>query len=418
MLVKDARSEQKMEKCLCPRRFLLNFHNINIKANVNTKLLDLWAGQIRYDFSKRVEPNFNFDALDVDTFIKSKRYNAEVESWLKELLKRNLENNFDKNILKLCILYSIRLLDQGLIPIFHDGDLANKIGVSKKYLYWLAKVPKKQYRVYSIKKTSGGYRKITAPKIGIKRIQKWILKQILEKASLHDNCEGFRLGRSIVTNCSRHTNKQIILKFDIKDFFPSINFKRVLGMFLSLGYVFNVSYLLAKLTTYNDELPQGSPTSPGIANIILKRLDSRITGLAEKTKANYSRYADDITFSGNDKSILKAIPLIKKIIEEEGFSLASRKVGIYRKGVQQKVTGLVVNKKTSVPKVRIRMLRAVLHNCALFGLNSQRKRWKDKFDIKGNVTKDDFVKRLKGNIAFVRMVDPSVAERLLNIYKL
>jgi len=406
-----------MEKCLCPRRFLLNFHNINIKANVNTKLLDLWAGQIRHDFSKRVEPNFNFDALDVDTFIKSKGYNVEVESWLKELLKRNLENNFDKDILKLCILYSIRLLDQGLIPIFHDGDLANKIGVSKKYLYWLAKVPKKQYRVYSIKKTSGGYRKITAPKIGIKIIQKWILRQILEKVSLHDNCEGFRLGRSIVTNCRRHTNKQIILKFDIKDFFPSINFKRVLGMFLSLGYVFNLSYLLAKLTTYNNELPQGLPTSPAIANIILKRLDSRLTGLAKKTKANYSRYADDITFSGNDRSLLKVILLIKKVVQEEGFRLASRKVGIYRKGIQQKVTGLIVNKKISVPRTRIRMLRAVLHNCSLFGLNSQREKWKNTFNIKKHFTEDDFVKVLKGNIAFVRMVDPSLAKKLVNIYK-
>jgi len=406
-----------MKKCLSPRKFLLNFHNTNINAHVNTKLLDLWVSQIRYDFNKGAEPNFSFDALNVETLIESKRYDAKTESWLRELLKRNIETNFDSNILKLCILYSIRLLDQGLMPIFHDTDLANKIGVSKKYLYWIGKVPKRQYKIYSIKKSSGGYRKITAPKIGIKIIQKWILRQILEKVSLHDNCEGFRLGRSIVTNCRRHTNKQIILKFDIKDFFPSINFKRVLGMFLSLGYVFNVSYLLAKLTTYEDELPQGSPTSPAIANIILKRVDSRLAGLAKKAKANYSRYADDITFSGNDRSVLKAVPLVKKIIEEEGFRLASRKVGIYRKGVQQKVTGLIVNKKISIPRDRIRLLRAVLHNCSRFGLNRQRKKWKDTFHIKEHFTKKDFVEVLKGNLAFVRMVNPSLAESLVNIYQ-
>lgn len=388
-----------------------------MKAHVDTKLLDLWASQIRYEFNKGRDPSFNFDALDIEAFIESKGYNGNIKSWLKELLQRNLENNFDKNILKLCILYSVRLLDQGLTPIFHDTDLVNKIGVSKKYLYWLAKTPKKQYKVYSIKKASGGYRKITAPKIGIKTIQKWILKNILEKVSIHNNCEGFRLGRSIVTNCRRHTNKEIILKFDIKDFFPSINFKRVLGMFLSLGYVFNVSYLLAKLTTYGDELPQGSPTSPAIANIILKRLDSRLAGLAEKSKANYSRYADDITFSGNDKSVLKTIPLIKKIIGEEGFRLPSKKGGIYRKGVQQKVTGLIVNKKISIPRDRIRLLRAVLHNCSLFGLNRQRKKWKDVFHIKEHFTKEDFVEVLKGNIAFVRMVNPSLAESLVNIYQ-
>jgi hypothetical protein len=203
------------------------------------------------------------------------------------------------------------------------------------------------YNYFRLRKKSGGVREIMVPDPELKNIQRWILCYILEKINLHDKCTGFRKNKSIKDNAGVHVNQEVILKVDLLRFFDTITRARVIGLFKSLGYHPNLSIDLAKLTTAEhrksywiglseDEkslintntaiLPQGAPTSPAIANIICRKLDLRFAQLGKKIGYKYSRYADDLTFSGKFNN-LPSMNVIKKIIKEEGFFINEKKVG-------------------------------------------------------------------------------------------
>ena len=218
----------------------------------------------------------------------------------------------------------------------------------------------REYGHIKLKKKSGGIRQILAPSERLKYIQRAINEKILAKQKLHLACHGFRKKKSIVTNAKPHIRKKIIINIDLKDFFPSISANRVYGIFKSIGYDDKAARFLTRVCTCHGILPQGAPTSPTLANLTCRLLDRRLTGLARKLKGRYTRYADDITFSGKD-NIISAISIIRQIIKDEGFTVAEKKVRIVRKGNRQEVTGLTVNEKVSVPRAIRKKLRAVIH---------------------------------------------------------
>ncbi len=259
------------------------------------------------------------------------------------------------------------------------------------------------YATFTIPKKSGGQRSISSPPDKLKYVQELIYKNVLSKALLHPCCHGFISGRSIITNAEYHTNKDVVVNVDIKDFFPSISASRVYGVFQSLGFNKHEARLLTRIATRNNCLPQGAPTSPIIANITCKRLDSRLSGLVKKMDGKYSRYADDLTFSGDEK-ILKVIPRIYKIIGAEGFLVAIEKTRVTRKGNRQEVTGLTVNKKISIQRKRRKNLRAIIHH------------FKTSKSIHWN-GKDLSVQSLKGHIAFLKSVHPETASSYNDVIK-
>jgi len=252
-----------------------------------------------------------------------------------------------------------------------------------------------RYTSTEVPKKSGGKRTITAPDFLLKTVQRAIYGQVLAKQKLHAACHGFRKKKSTATNAAPHRKQEIVINLDLKDFFPSISGGRVYGLFLKLGFNENQSRLLTRLTTYENALPQGAPTSPAIANLVARRLDSRLAGLAKKANLRYTRYADDLTFSG-DASAVSLLPSIRKIISEEGFQVARQKTHISRRGARQDVTGLTVNEVVSVPRYFRRRLRAVLHRIE----NGLSATWNDR-EVTANT--------LSGLAAYIRPFHPELA---------
>lgn len=252
----------------------------------------------------------------------------------------------------------------------------------------LAQIPPAPYTCHTIPKRSGEARTLYAPNVQLKWVQRRILEKILMCASPHDAAHGFSLGRSTRTNALPHVGRALLLKFDLEDFFPTITYKRVLGFFVSLGYPYadarttvdddgtNVAPILARLccvavTKERGVLPQGAPTSPTLANLLCRRLDGRLTGLAARFGGAYTRYADDLTFSFVQPDSVRIGAFrttVRKICRSEGFVVNEAKFRVIRAHRCQRVTGVVVNDKPNIPRELRRAFRAMLHNCETHGV--------------------------------------------------
>jgi retron-type reverse transcriptase len=304
------------------------------------------------------------------------------------------------------------------------------MGISVGKLRWLTYhrdlVTLVHYHRFSIPKRKGGERLISAPKSSLKLAQAWVLENILSKLPAHDAAQGFIKGKSILHNAAPHVGKAVVVNLDLKDFFPSITFKRVKGLFRSFGYSEAVATVLALLCTEpprqavthdgkmyhvavaDRQLPQGACTSPAITNLLCRHLDKRLSGLAAQLGFTYTRYADDMTFSSDsDKDVGKLINAVKDICAFEGLHVHPEKIRVLRKAQRQEVTGIVVNEKANLSRRDLRRLRAILHNCEKHGIESQRN------------GRPDFLPYLRGLVAYVRMVNPEqgakFAEQLARI---
>lgn len=283
------------------------------------------------------------------------------------------------------------------------------------------------YRHFSIAKRSGGERHIFAPLPRLKYAQRWILDNILNNLPIHGAAHGFVIGKSIASNAHIHVDSQLLIKFDIKDFFPSVNWRRVKGVFRHAGYSEQIATLLAMLCTEAPRqliqhhhanlyvalgercLPQGSPASPAITNIICVNLDRRLTGLAEKLGLRYSRYADDLTFSlpktatvtpdaqSQSALIKQLIGNVANILREEGFAIHPDKTRVIRPNNRQQVTGMVIN-GNGMPRVAKdikRSVRAMIYNLQ-----------------RGKSLKDgETLQQLQGYIAWIAMTEPQLAKK-------
>jgi RNA-directed DNA polymerase len=272
------------------------------------------------------------------------------------------------------------------------------------------------YIRFKIPKKTGGERLISAPMPNLKQAQHWILENILQKLQVHDAAHGFRIQRSIVTNATPHVGADVIINFDLKDFFPAISYKRVKGLFLSFGYSEAAATKFGLLCTAAEveeleldgktyyvalgerHLPQGSPASPAITNLLCRRLDRKLTTMAESLGFTYTRYADDITFSASGDSLRHICNLLKRtesIVTYEGFAINQDKTRILRKSRQQEVTGVVVNNKLNVSKKILKQFRATLYQIEKDGLEG--KHW-------GN--SPNLIAAISGFANFVAMVNP------------
>ncbi len=309
---------------------------------------------------------------------------------------------------------------QGVSPIGNVAELRELLGIcSKRQLGYLLLASDNQngpYTRFTVSKRGGGQREICAPGGTLKYVQRQILDKILAPIPIHNAAHGFVRGRSTVTNATPHLKSQVILKFDLRDFFPTIHHFRVVGLFASLGYTLDdgrfgtddssrqVAATLARLCIYTPKpgfsaegiLPQGAPTSPAISNLICRRLDARLAGLARRNQAAFTRYADDLTFSFSSEEcdFGRFRWWVDQICHQEGFMVNQRKFRVIRRSQRQSVTGIVVNDELRLPRRERRRLRAILHNCRRFGVSSQ---------ARGNPA---FLEHLRGLASYLQMVQP------------
>ncbi len=283
-----------------------------------------------------------------------------------------------------------RLARHGLPELADAAQLADAMGITVAELRFLGfhrEVARTHhYHSFTLPKKTGGERLISAPMPRLKRAQYWVLDNILAKVPAHDAAHGFLAGRSIVSNAAPHAGHDVVINLDVKDFFPSIAFGRIKGVFRHLGYGEAMATLLALLCSENRAqawqvdgeklfvggkarervLPQGAPTSPMLTNLLCCRLDRRLLGLARQLGFVYTRYADDLTFSASGEAardnVGRLLGRVRWILRDEGFTPHPDKERVMRKGRRQEVTGLVVNAdKPGVSRETRRRLRAALH---------------------------------------------------------
>ncbi|MHA1380177.1 MAG: reverse transcriptase family protein, partial [Candidatus Helarchaeota archaeon] len=287
------------------------------------------------------------------------------------------ENNEEK-------LHSLQL------PILETSqDLADFLQITHGQLKWLCYhkriIEKDHYTRFSKPKRSGGTRPIRAPKPLLKGVQRIILDKILYKIPVSDHAYGYLKGRSTITAAERHFRRPtLVINLDIHDFFPTITFERIRGMFCYYGYSGHISTLLSLLCTYCERktiqlngkekfvatshrtLPQGAPTSPMITNIICKRLDKRLNGLARNFGFRYTRFSDDMSFSKEvDKkaNIGRFCYLVRKIITEEGFDINPDKTQYLLSHNCQSITSIVINnREIGLTRKWVRNFRAAIYN--------------------------------------------------------
>ncbi|HWC85940.1 MAG TPA: reverse transcriptase family protein [Solirubrobacteraceae bacterium] len=324
------------------------------------------------------------------------------------------------------------------------GDLAERLELSYGQLAWLADVRSlertvtetklRNYRYRALPRASGLPRVLEAPKARLKEIQRWVLHGILDHVPSHGAAHGFTRGRSVVSHAELHTGRQAVLRLDLTDFFASITAARVYGIFRTAGYPPAVAHILTGLSTntvplqvWRDistpsdprpgqprfwlgrqlatpHLPQGAPTSPALANLAAFSLDRRLAGLARALGLRYSRYADDLAFSGDgwlrgrDGELAESVA---EIAREEGFSLNRRKSALLTAGGRQTICGVVVNAHTNVARAEYDRLKAILHNIARNGAASEN--WAGIANLR---------EHLRGRIAWIDSLNPTRGEKL------
>lgn len=302
--------------------------------------------------------------------------------------------------------HSFEKLNKNKLPYIYNIDhLASILDFSENQLHLFISDKRFAYTTFELPKKMGGFRKINAPSKKMKYIQRWILDNILYKLNVGEYAHGFVPNKSIATNASVHVGQKLVFCIDIKDFFPSITLRRVNGLFRSMGYNDEISLAMAELCTYNWRIPQGAPTSPMISNLISWKMDIILSKFCEKRNLNYSRYADDITISG-EKDIPRYKKLIFSIIKKQGFLINNDKVRLHDKGSRQKVTGLVVNDKVTLGRKKKKWLRAIVHNIQKNG------------PVAENRDCNPFFKKwIYGHLAFANMVEPDFAKSLYESLK-
>lgn len=316
-----------------------------------------------------------------------------LEEWEAYLIKRHVP----KYLIDLSLDYINNLNKKRLPVIFDFTHLARLLGVTDVYLASVVNSPSNHWRSFKLKKRSGGFREISVPFPALLYVQRWIYSNILSKVAVSPYCHGFRKHRSIVTNAKWHVNRKELLKVDISDFFPSITINRVIWLFRELGYTNDVAFYLASLCCLDEKLPQGAPTSPCISNIICRGMDSRIVILSKRNNFHYTRYADDLTFSG-ERINAGFINLISTIVEESGFKLNDNKTRLYRGEGKRIVTGISVREKLEVPREYKRKIKQEIYYIKKYGLLDHLRKIKSK--------KQKYCRSLLGRICFWLQIEP------------
>lgn len=316
-------------------------------------------------------------------------------------------------------------------------DFSGFIGIPAKdlsyILYKLNGGPNGQYINFEIKKRNGNKRVISAPFTGLKVIQRRLAKKLTGIYDVKLAAYGFVKKREIFDNALMHSCKRFVLNIDLESFFPSIHFGRVMGLFVSNPYNFerSIAIIIAKIACYNDKLPQGSPCSPIISNMICSHMDRELSDLAKHYSCYYTRYADDITFSTNKMPINAQIAEhnerwvpgsgLRDIIEKHGFKINPNKTSLRTQSDRQLVTGIVVNNYPNIRRKSLKQIRSMLHDWKINGLEAAWEKHKNKYDTRNNTNKLNnnsnlFIQIVRGKLEYICHIRKRRRKILYNRY--
>ncbi len=393
-----------------------------------------WLREIAFNVMQRWREAPLNDAENLARFIV--RMRAFDDAWLDKKIPRRVSQQFAFHPEMKPGQWPVRRLDT-------LGDVAAWLELSSEELTWFADVAaagrhrrREVAQHYTWDWVARGERLprlLEAPKQRLKQLQRSVLREVLEKLPVHEAAHGFVAGRSAVTHARLHTGKAVVARFDLRHFFTSINTARAFGVLRALGYTHEVSAVLLGLCTTRTppavlkrapvpdaadggvlnqrffmlraleawHFPQGAPTSPAWANLCAWWLDARLAAYARENGLTYSRYADDLVFSGDELSMLQLSALVDTVACDEGFRVNHEKTRVMRQNTRQEVTGIVVNARPNIARDDYDALKALLHRCEKKGALSQ---------APGEVA--DFRAELEGRVAWVTQLNPRRGAKL------
>lgn len=369
--------------------YINKYHSISLSEiqEVVNEPLTMLASEVRWLYD-----NQYFERLEGEELCVTDKAKVEnIREWNIWLKKEKDEDKFCADI-----DYQIKR-DKNNYPVISTTEQLREI-LQLEYIDLMA------YHVFLLR-IKGKERKITAPSRNLKKRQKWILNNILYNYKLLDCVHGFVNNKSIVSNAKCHIAKLQIGCIDIQDFFPSIDDKMVEKVFCDMGYAEKIAEEMSRICTYENTLPQGAPTSPMLANIVLTSLDSEMQQYADQYGLSYSRYADDLTISGNCDIDVHVEAMINKV-ERLGFNVNKEKTHIMKEPYRKIVTGLVVTDIVKVPKRYKRTFRQEIYYCKKWGINQHLKNI-------GRTSAVNFKEYMYGKAYFIKMVEPIVGNVFL-----
>jgi len=326
------------------------------------------------------------------------------ENYAAEFTKKALDGGYSgENILK-CLVYAKPLIDHGLPVIYNTSHFSGLVGYRKSYITKAVHNTKYYYRHFQIKKNNGKQRVISEPLPSLKDIQCWILSNILEKIPVGKPAKAYVKNTTLKQNLVFHRGQDLVLKMDIADFFGSIKRNAIETIFRDLGYSKYVSNLLGKICCLNTSLPQGAPTSPYLSNLYMRDFDKMVWGYCTMFKIRYTRYSDDLTFSGSFDPSTRIKTFVTGKLLELGLVVNDKKTKVMTKSQRQTVTGIVVNEKIQVDRKRRKAIRLQVYYIKKFTLQGHLK------NIKNN--RVNYLPHLLGQINYVLFINPDDAEFL------
>ncbi|MFV8270133.1 reverse transcriptase domain-containing protein [Flavobacterium sp. GT2N3] len=302
-----------------------------------------------------------------------------------------------------CLDYAAVLFSHDVPVIYNPNHLSLLVGYKKEYIKKAAVYPCYFYRDFEISKKNGTKRLISEPLPSLKEIQIWILRNILNKVSTSPFAKAYKTNVSLIENLKFHKNQPKVFTLDLENFFQSITIELVEKEFHQLGYSKMVSKLFSKLCTRDRTLPQGAPTSPYLSNLIFKDADAKIAAYCKLHKIRYTRYADDMSFSG-DFDENKLLYEVRNTVEKLNLRINKNKTKLMTSNNRQTVTGIVVNEKPQVVFHKRNDLRQAMYYIKKFGFEEHRE-YKE-------INQKNYLEHLLGKINFVLQINPKDIEFL------
>lgn len=334
--------------------------------------------------------------------VPKKRFYMDFENYKDAFIAKAKEKCKSQEYIDRCLAYAKKICDNGCPVIYDAKHLSLLLGLKKSYVMRAITYTHKYYWMYKIPKKDGGVREIMEPLPNLKEAQLWILHNILYKLKVHSFAKAYVPGKKLKENGKFHTKKKIVVAIDVKDFFPSITKHKIKEIFLSLGYSDKLSDMLAKLCCLDGCLPQGAPTSPYLSNLFLRDSDDKIMKYCSDNKIIYTRYADDLTFSGDDFNVDNLVAFVEDTFKDIGLHLNSRKTRVMHDSDSQIVTGMVVNQRARLPKKERMQLRKEMYYVITRGIDDHLKYI--------NCKKRGYVRNLMGRIMFALYLEPDNAD--------
>lgn len=333
----------------------------------------------------------------------------DFEQYKKHFRDKAINNGYSEEIILKCLRYSEHLNSQNLPIIYNSFHFAGLVGYNHTYLKRAIISTEFFYRTFKVKKKNGHFREISEPLPSLKEIQYFILKQILYSQKVSKYCKSYIPKKKFKEYLKFHTNAREVLTLDIADFFPSIKYKYVEHYFTKLGYGKDVVMYLSSICTYSKIkegsdrfLPQGAPTSPYLSNLILKSFDEDVAKFCQNKSIKYTRYADDMSFSGDNVEKETLIAFVKSKLSSFNLRLNEDKINFMKHNVPQIISGVIVNKKLQLPKKERNDIRNTMFYILKFGLESHLE--------KSNEKREFYLSHLLGRIQYAITLNPNDKE--------